>query len=142
MPRHLLLRAGAGLTLILSYFFYHGVTTQSVDVVTLLVIAGCVAGLANGTFSSVIADMFPMRVRFSGVALAYNIGFTDFSGAAPLIATSMMKATSNTAAPALCMVFCAAITLIVSFFLKPLTGKILGQSPDDSADFETGNQQA
>jgi len=48
----------------------------------LLVLAALGASFASGVFGAVIADLFPTRVRYTGVALAYNVSFTAFSGTA------------------------------------------------------------
>jgi MHS family proline/betaine transporter-like MFS transporter len=84
-------------------------------------VAAC---LANGTFACIIADMFPTRVRFSGVALTFNVSFTVFSGTAPLIATWLISSTGNVTAPAYFMAACAALSLVASFGLKAVSGKI------------------
>ena len=124
VPRRLVLRIGSALLLVLSYPFYLAASHHSLDVIVLLVLAGLAACLANGTFACIIADMFPTRVRFSGVALSFNVSFTVFSGTAPLIATWLISATGNTASPAYFMAACAALALVASFGLKSLSGKI------------------
>ena len=47
-----------------------------------------------------VADLFPTRVRFSGVALSYNVGVALLSDTAPLLATAAIAATGIPAAPA------------------------------------------
>jgi MFS transporter, MHS family, proline/betaine transporter len=61
-----------------------------------------------------LTDLFPTRVRFSGVALVFNVAFTIFSGTAPLVATSLIRATGLVTAPALVMIFCGLLTLAAS----------------------------
>jgi MFS transporter, MHS family, proline/betaine transporter len=124
VPRRLLLGVGAALLLLLSYPFYFAATSHAIDVVLLLAMGGLVASLVNGTFACVIADMFPTRVRFSGVALSFNVSFTIFSGTAPLIATWLIQRTGNLGAPAYFMAACAGLSLVASFALKGLSGKI------------------
>jgi quercetin dioxygenase-like cupin family protein len=48
---------------------------------------------ASGVFGAVIADLFPTCVRYTGVALAYNVSFTAFSGTAPLLAIVAISVT-------------------------------------------------
>jgi MFS family permease len=127
VPRHKILRLGAALVLAGCYPFYVSLESHSVDLIWLLVFAGCVGGLASGTFASVIAEMFPTRVRFSGIGLSYNIGFTLFSGTVPWVATSLIRISDSAAAPAFIMAFCAALTLITTFLIRPSAGNILGE---------------
>jgi hypothetical protein len=54
--------------------------------------------------------IFPAHVRYSGVALAYNVSFTAFSGTAPVVATELISATGSS--PALFMAVCTALTLL------------------------------
>ena len=77
----------------------------------LMVLAGVCASLVNGTFAVLLTGLFPTRVRFSGVALGFNIAFTIFSGTAPLIATSLIRSTGMSAAPAFVMIVCGSLTL-------------------------------
>ena len=62
-----------------------GFTVQSSEVISATLgstqlFSGLIAGLINGTYAVLLTDLFPTRVRFSGVALAFNISFTLFSG--------------------------------------------------------------
>ncbi|WP_281664077.1 MFS transporter [Paraburkholderia fungorum] len=128
LPRRFVLRFGSLLLAVLSYPFYLAASRHTTDIVLLLALAGVAACLANGTFACIIADMFPTRVRFSGVALTFNVSFTVFSGTAPLIATWLISSTGNVAAPAYFMAACAALSLVASFGLKAVSGKIDSRS--------------
>ena len=61
----------------------------------LCTLAGLVAGLTNGSFAVLLTDLFPTRIRFTGVALVFNVSFTIFSGTAPLVATSADQGTGQ-----------------------------------------------
>jgi hypothetical protein len=79
---------------------------------------GIVAGLFNGTFAFLIADMFPTRIRFTGIALVFNIGMTFFSGAAPLAATALIRETGSLSAPAYFLTAAAVLGVLSSLFVK------------------------
>jgi hypothetical protein len=50
-----------------------------------------VAGaFVNGHFAFVTADLFPTRIRFSGVAVVQNI-IRRIRGTAPLVATALVE---------------------------------------------------
>jgi MHS family proline/betaine transporter-like MFS transporter len=71
----------------------------------------------SGIWSSVVASLFPTRVRFSGVALSYNIAVTILSGFAPLAATFLIQHTGMLAAPGFYVSACAVLTFVASFFV-------------------------
>ena len=124
MPRRILLGLGAGLLVLLAYPFFLALRDRSVDLVTLFVLAGMAAALINGTFAMILADLFPTRVRFSGVAVSYNISQTLFGGTVPLVAVSLVAATASPTAPALVVIVFAAVALAASFGLKRHGGRV------------------
>jgi len=102
---------------------YHGAFYLSL----LLMLAGSCASLVNGTFAVLLTDLFPTRVRFSGVALGFNIAFTAFSGTAPLVATSLIRSSGSDVAPAFVMIAYGVLTLAASFGLRRAGGHVLAQ---------------
>jgi MFS transporter, MHS family, proline/betaine transporter len=120
-----LLQTGAIALGVLAFPFYAAMAGRLVSPTVLLVLAGLCASLVNGTFAVLLTDLFPTRVRFSGVALGFNIAFTVFSGTAPLVATSLIRSTGMTTAPWLVMVACAALTLGASFGISRNAGHVL-----------------
>ncbi|ASW02437.1 MFS transporter [Paraburkholderia aromaticivorans] len=133
MSRRHLMRAGALLLIMLAMPFYHAAVSHRMDLIALMLLGGLGAALINGTFACIIADMFPTRVRFSGVALAFNLSFTLFSGTAPLIGTWLISRTGDLAAPGYFMVACASLTFVATFGLKALSGKIVAPAAPATA---------
>jgi len=115
-PR-MLLRGGALALVLLAFPFYTALARHSVNPTLLLVLAGACAAFVNGTFAVLLTDLFPTRIRFSGVALGFNIAFTLFSGTAPLVATSLIRSTGLETAPAFFMVATGLLTLVGSMGL-------------------------
>ncbi len=109
-----LLRAGALALVVLAFPFYSALAGRGTSPTLLLVLAGVCGSLINGTFAVLLTGLFPTRVRFSGVALGFNIAFTIFSGTAPLVATSVIRSTGLSAAPAFVMIVCGLLTLVAS----------------------------
>jgi MFS transporter, MHS family, proline/betaine transporter len=122
---HLLLCTGATALVVLAFPFYTALASHSVNPTLLMILAGTCAALVNGTFAVVLTDLFPTRVRFSGVALVFNVAFTIFSGTAPLVATSLIRATGLNTAPAFLMVACGLLTLVASLWLSRTGGHVL-----------------
>ena len=126
-PRYLL-RIGAVLLLFAAYPFYAALESRSVSLTMMCAMAGLVGALSAGSFAVLLTDLFPTRVRFTGVALVFNVAFTLFSGTAPLVATSLIEQTGNNTAPAYMMAACALIALIGSFFSRQYGGNVLARS--------------
>jgi MFS family permease len=118
VDRRRLLTLGAALLLGGCYPWFVAAAEQSVPLVALTALAGLAAAWCSGVFAVLLADLFPARVRYSGVALPYNISFTVFGGLFPLLATAAIAATGMPTAPALLLGACAAVTLVGSLFLR------------------------
>jgi MHS family proline/betaine transporter-like MFS transporter len=125
-PR-VLLRAGSLALAAMAFPFYAGLASRSMNPAVLLSLAGVCASFVNGTFAVLLTDLFPTRVRFSGVALGFNVAFTVFSGTAPLVATSLIRATGLDTAPAFIMVACGLLTVAGSLGMSKAGGHVLGR---------------
>lgn len=124
-PR-VLLRIGALALVVLAFPFYAALASRTLSATVLMVLAGVCASFVNGTFAVVLTDLFPTRIRFTGVALAFNVAFTMFSGTAPFVATSLIRITGQSTAPAFVMVVCGLLTLVASLGLVRDGGHVLG----------------
>jgi MFS family permease len=124
IPPRVLLRLGVGLLVLLAYPFYAALEAHAANLTMLLTLAGLVAGLTNGSFAYLLTDLFPTRIRFTGVALVFNISFTVFSGAAPLLATTMIRELGTVTAPALLMVGCGMMAFVGSFWTERYGGHL------------------
>jgi MFS family permease len=62
--------------------------------------AGAVVGLMAGPGPALLAEMFPARVRWTGLGLAYSLSNAVFSGCAGLIITEAVRRTGNVDVPA------------------------------------------
>ncbi|MDH4062855.1 MAG: MFS transporter, partial [Acidobacteriota bacterium] len=99
--------------------------SRAIDLSVLCVAAGLCAGLTNGSFAVLLTDLFPTRIRFTGVALCFNVSFTLFSGTAPLVATSLIARTGSAVSPAYLMVACALFALAGSLWVDRYGGNVL-----------------
>jgi MFS family permease len=141
-PRRLML-VGTSLFALGSVAWYSAIVSSSANPLLPMVVAGLAAGLFNGTFAYLIADLFPTRIRFTGVALVQNIGMTIFSGVAPLIATSLIRSTGQLNAPGWFLTVAAVLGVIGSLFVKRYDGHICGDTHGaDGAVLAVNNQSA
>jgi MFS family permease len=133
IPRRWILSTGALLLLLLSFPFFQAVNERSFGLLWLFAGAGVVASLVNGPMCAIAADLFPTRIRFSGIAISFNLAFSIFSGMAPLVATALVKATGTPVGPAYYMSLCALLCLIGSLFLYRFDGRILSEHRERAA---------
>lgn len=129
IPPRYLLRTGVALLLVFSYPFYSALEARSVNLTLLLVLAGLAAGFTNGSFAVLLTDLFPTRIRFTGVALVFNVSFTIFSGTAPLVATTLIRDTGQFASPAFLMMGSAVLALVGSLWVNQYGGNVLKAQP-------------
>ena len=128
IPPRYLLRLGVSLLLIFAYPFYVALETRALNLTLVLMLAGICAGFTNGSFACLLTDLFPTRIRFTGVALVFNISFTIFSGTAPLVATTMIRDLGTVTAPAVLMMGCALLAIVGSLWVERFGGNVLSRS--------------
>jgi MFS transporter, MHS family, proline/betaine transporter len=99
------------------------ITAGSEHLVLLLGALGLVFSISSGIWPSIIATLFPTRVRFSGIAFAYNLCVTILAGFAPLTASAMIERTGVLAAPAIYIAACTMLTFISTFAVARLASR-------------------
>ncbi|MDI6958645.1 MFS transporter [Pantoea sp. Pa-EAmG] len=81
-------------------------------------IAGALVGMLAGPGPAMLAEMFPTRVRYTGLGLAYSLSNALFSGCAGLIITGLMKQTGNADIPAWYVMATAVVSFIALLSLN------------------------
>ncbi|KJM66238.1 MFS transporter [Pluralibacter gergoviae] len=76
-----------------------------------VLIAGGLVGMLAGPGPAMLAEMFPTRVRYTGLGLAYSLSNALFSGCAGLIITGLIKQTGNLDIPAYYVMVTAVISI-------------------------------
>jgi MHS family proline/betaine transporter-like MFS transporter len=72
-----------------------------------------VFGLLQGPSPGLLAGLFPVEVRSTGMAIAYNVGVTVFGGFAPLTVTWLIGATGSKLVPAYYIIAAAVLSIVV-----------------------------
>jgi MFS family permease len=137
LPRHLIFRVGAGLLLVTILPIWSLIVAGSNHLVLLLGTLSLMFSIASGIWPSIIATLFPTRIRFSGFALSYNLCITILSGFAPLAASAMMERTGMLAAPAAYIAACAVLTLVSTFAVARIRPSLVSRSPETVAAFRS-----
>jgi MFS transporter, MHS family, proline/betaine transporter len=125
VSRRALALAGSATMLIFIYPFLAALETRSVNALAAFALIGLPAAVCAGTVIAVAADLFPTRVRFSGVALSFNLAFTFFSGLAPVVAALLARSTGVAANAAWFFVGCALLTFLAALAVHRYDGQIL-----------------
>ncbi len=79
---------------------------------------GFLKSMFSGALPSLMAKVFPVTTRVTGMSLAYNIGVPIFGGFAPLVAQSLVDITGSKLAPSYYMIATAAISLAALIALQ------------------------
>lgn len=94
-----------------SFIWLNTVATQT----ALILVVGLMALLKSIYFAplaGLMADVFPVRTRVTGMSLSYNIGVTVFGGFAPVIATGLISWTGSPVAPSYYLIMAAALSIV------------------------------
>jgi MFS transporter, MHS family, proline/betaine transporter len=79
---------------------------------------GFLKSLFSGALPSLMAKIFPVATRVTGMSLAYNIGVPVFGGFAPLAAQSLVDLTGSKLSPSYYMVGTALVSLLALIALR------------------------
>ncbi|MGW9175523.1 glycine betaine/L-proline transporter ProP [Streptomyces decoyicus] len=83
-----------------------------------------------GTSASTLPALFPTRLRYGALSIAFNISVSLFGGTTPLIASALVQATGDQLVPAYYLMVAGVIGLIATFFLHETAGRPLrGSGP-------------
>jgi MHS family proline/betaine transporter-like MFS transporter len=94
----------------------HGGTFESL--LLALVCNAAFQALYTGTIPSILAEMFPTRVRYTALSVSYGFAVVLFGGFAPFIATWLVAATGNPLAPAFYLMTGGALSAIAILSMK------------------------
>jgi MFS family permease len=111
------------------FAFYHVLATRDASLVALAVVlaAGVIHPLMFSTEGSYFPELFPTRVRFTGVSIGKQIGTVLGGGIAPLVATSLFAGTGTTfAITGYYLVLALAALIALGFVQDTSKSRLLG----------------
>ncbi|MFI9389845.1 MFS transporter [Streptomyces bauhiniae] len=118
LGRRPVMLTGAGLVVVLAVpllnLLQSGGTSTLIKGLAVL-LAGAIVGLMAGPGPALLAEMFPTRVRCTGLGLAYALSNAVFSGCAGLIITEAVKRTGNVDVPAYYAAAACAVSMLALF---------------------------
>lgn len=118
---------GAALALISAFPIFWMVNTRSPLLITLAVVIGwgIAACMMFGPEGAMFAEVFPTRIRYSGMSAVYQIGVIPTGAIAPLISTSLVERYGTVWPVAIYVIAMAAITLVSLFFLPETHRRVI-----------------
>lgn len=102
-----------------SYWYYYAMI-HHVHVLLAAIAVSVVAGMVTGSFGALLITWFPIVVRYSGMAICYNVAFAVFGGLSPLLATYLIHQSHNLLFPAYLLMMSAVIGLLGVLIAQPV----------------------
>jgi metabolite-proton symporter len=115
--------AGAGLAAVSAFPIFALLDTENTVLITIAVVVGW--GLAActmyGAQGVLFAELYPTRVRYSGMSTVYQLGVLPSGAVAPIICTMLIQRFDNQAWPVATYVVAMALITIVALAFLPET---------------------
>ncbi|WP_159612373.1 MFS transporter [Glutamicibacter sp. JC586] len=101
-------------------------TANDAIILATIVLGLAVHALMYAGQPAIMAEMFPTRMRYSGVSLGYQVTSIVAGSMAPIIATWLLKVYGSWVPVAGYIVFAALVTLVAVYFMRETKGADLG----------------
>ncbi len=82
------------------------------------ILFSAIVGIYMGPVPTLLVELFPTRVRFTGVAISYNLSAAIFGGTAPMVGAALYKYTGDQLALAYYLTALASVCLGILCFYK------------------------
>ena len=92
------------------------------------IIFGIALGAYMGPIPATLVELFPTNIRFTGLALSYNISAALFGGTAPFVYLKLIAFTGSVMSPAFYIMSFVVLTVIALLNFKDLYKKALAES--------------
>src|SRR5690606_33948512 len=132
--------AGAALTLIWPFVAFPLFDTGATGLILAAIMLGLVVhGLMYAAQPAIMTEMFPTRVRYSGVSLGYQVTAIVAGSWAPLIGAALLRGTDSWVPIAWYIAAAGAISLVAALMLRESRGASLAAIDEaDLARLEQG----
>jgi len=119
MGRRIFLLIGSIGFMTLGYALFFLLTRNNLPLVMMvMILISLLSACIVGVYPCVLIELFPTPVRYTGMAVSYNMSFGIFGGLSPLIATYLIHQTGNVLAPSFYLTGSAICCFIAALFLK------------------------
>jgi MFS family permease len=123
--RRIVFGAGAALAAVSAFPIFWALDSKNTALIWVAIIVGWALAACTmyGPEAAFFAELYPTRVRYSGMSLIYQIGVLPSGAIAPLIATSLVKKFDGASWPVAVYVLAIALVSVISLALSPETNK-------------------
>ncbi len=90
----------------------------TVHVILIMCLGSILRGGIAGIAPLALASIFPVQVRYSGIAFCYNLSFALFSGITPILAMELIRVTGSMSSPAVFLVFGGLSGILACVMMK------------------------
>ncbi|MTD92909.1 MFS transporter [Hyphomicrobium sp. xq] len=102
-------------------------SAQKLTIIGILVLLIMFAAMTYGPIAAALVELFPTRIRYSGMSLPYHIGNGWFGGLLPATSFAIVAATGNIYSGLWYPVIVAGATVVIGLFLVPETHKTVDE---------------
>ncbi|MGI9276496.1 MAG: MFS transporter [Endozoicomonas sp.] len=95
-----LLALSSVLVLLLAWPVFAWYSSGTAVVLLAMLVSALMLGAITGIAPLLLSFIFPVSVRYSGIAFSYNLGFALFGGMTPVIAMGLIRWTGDLTSPA------------------------------------------
>ncbi len=81
-------------------------------------IFAALVGMYSGAVPALLVEMFPTNIRFTGMAIAYNVAAAIFGGTAPIVCEWLIRSTLDNSSIGWYVMFCNICSLIALYYYK------------------------
>lgn len=75
-------------------------------------VSAILLGFSAGIIPRLLSELFPTSIRYSGIAVSYNLGFAFFGGLTPFISLSLIYYTGWASVPSLYLIFVSVLAVL------------------------------
>ncbi len=86
--------------------------------ILVVVVMSLLKAWIQGPIPALLVELFPVRARASGMAIAYNVSVTLFGSLTPLMAQILSDVTGQASAPGYWIALVALLSLVCLLFLR------------------------
>jgi MFS transporter, MHS family, proline/betaine transporter len=115
-----MLISGALSFIVLAYplFLLFKHTTSTLAIMGAVALCSALIGIFAGTCPATMAEMFPTRVRTTGISIGYGLSVAIFGGFASVISETLIKVTGSELSPSYFVIAAAVLALAVAVSIK------------------------
>lgn len=119
LPKKLFLYSSTILVGSLAYYMFGLLQTHVISIILLAqVVLALSSACSEAIIPVILASIFPVNLRYSGIAVCLNIANGLFGGTAALVATFLIMKTNNNVAPGFYLTVIAIISFLTVLSLK------------------------